>query len=262
MRGIQGMSFLLGLTLNVSVALASGAEGVQTPLIQSPRWLRPIVLAPETPNQTAGTHTRGRLNSSQALPEDGPYHHHVYRFREHFYGTDGLVELLLQTAKRLHLHYKKHGIEPLQIGDLSERDGGNIPGHGSHENGLDVDIIYPRNNHQSEPLTATHMTELFVQNGRPTANFDGERTLDLIKILATSNRINHIYVDRILKRELCRISRTRGELEADTEVLRLLVPYPRHRDHLHVRLTCPSSSPACVRSRHVLPPGSGCTDRH
>lgn len=235
--------------------------GAQAETAMPSRPFAPLVLNAETPDQVVGKFNVGSLNTSTALSQEGVYHHHAYHYRGHFYATDGMVDLLKQAAQTLFALYSLDGptnIERLQVGDLSLRDGGEIPDHGSHENGLDVDLIYPRLNHQEEPASASEMTESFVRGGRPSANFDGERTWDLIRILASSNRISRIYIDGILKRELCRISRARGDFEAHRETLRLLISYPHHRDHMHVRMTCPASSPRCVDEQKPNPPGPGC----
>jgi murein endopeptidase len=40
--------------------------------------------------------------------------------------------------------------------------------------------------------------------------------------------------------------------------LRLLVAYPAHDDHFHMRLLCPATDKKCESSA-PLPPGSGCS---
>jgi murein endopeptidase len=59
------------------------------------------------------------------------------------WGTDALVRLVLRVAAR---YAEEHPHAPrLGIGDLSRRQGGPFgPRHASHQNGLDVDVYYPR----------------------------------------------------------------------------------------------------------------------
>jgi murein endopeptidase len=64
------------------------------------------------------------------------------------WGTGRLVRLVLAVAREYH---RAHPSAPrMAIGDLSRRRGGDFGirygyiGHASHQNGLDVDVYYPR----------------------------------------------------------------------------------------------------------------------
>jgi murein endopeptidase len=64
------------------------------------------------------------------------------------YGTDRLVRLVLRVAREYH---DAHPRAPrMAVGDLSRPRGGDFGpqfgyiGHASHQNGLDVDVYYPR----------------------------------------------------------------------------------------------------------------------
>jgi murein endopeptidase len=110
------------------------------------RWRRSVAV---------GDPAAGRLIRGVRLPSEG----------EHFFtwdpvkrrspnrdwrrwGTDRLVRLVLQVA---HEYRAAHpGAPRMAIGDLSRPRGGDFGpqfgyiGHASHQNGLDVDIYYPR----------------------------------------------------------------------------------------------------------------------
>jgi murein endopeptidase len=64
------------------------------------------------------------------------------------WGTDRLVRLLLATARKYQTAHP--GARPLLVGDLSRLHGGDFGRqfgyvwHASHQNGLDVDVYYPR----------------------------------------------------------------------------------------------------------------------
>src|SRR3954452_24142423 len=64
------------------------------------------------------------------------------------WGTDRLVRLVLRVARAYHAEHPRRA--RLAIGDLSRPHGGNFGpqfgyiGHLSHQNGLDVDVYYPR----------------------------------------------------------------------------------------------------------------------
>jgi murein endopeptidase len=106
-------------------------------------------------SQALGVPDAGRLLGGVRLPREG----------EHFFtwdpvlkttpsrpwrrwGTDGLIRTILRVARD---HRAAHPKAPrLAIGDLSRPRGGDfgkrygILGHVSHQNGLDVDVYYPR----------------------------------------------------------------------------------------------------------------------
>src|SRR5690606_28371648 len=136
--------------------------------------------------------------------------------------------------------------------------GGDISGHASHENGLDVDIAYFRNDHsEQDPEITSGFIERFVRNGKLSANFDLERNWTFIKALTRTGRISRIFTDRVIKNALCRYAESLGELKTEEEALRRLRHWPNHTDHWHVRLTCPEKSPRC-KAQDDPPPGSGC----
>jgi len=64
------------------------------------------------------------------------------------WGTDRLVRTLLDVAREYHRAHR--GAPRLAIGDLSRLRGGDFGvrfgpiGHASHQNGLDADVYYPR----------------------------------------------------------------------------------------------------------------------
>jgi murein endopeptidase len=102
-----------------------------------------------------GTHTAGRLEHGVRLPAGGPTFftwdpvlrrspNRAWRR----WGTDHLVRVVLDVARD---YRKAHPRAPrMAIGDLSRPHGGDFGpqfgyiGHASHQNGLDVDVYYPR----------------------------------------------------------------------------------------------------------------------
>jgi murein endopeptidase len=127
------------------------APPATTPTPPAPVW--PAVRWRKS--QALGVPDAGRLLGGVRLPREG----------EHFFtwdpvlkttpsrpwrrwGTDGLVRTILRVARD---HRAAHPKAPrLAIGDLSRPRGGDfgkrygILGHVSHQNGLDVDVYYPR----------------------------------------------------------------------------------------------------------------------
>jgi murein endopeptidase len=74
------------------------------------------------------------------------------------WGSDRLVEIVLNVMRRYHRAHPAS--PPVLIGDLSRPHGGEFGrrfgalGHASHQNGLDVDVYYPRRDHALRPPTS------------------------------------------------------------------------------------------------------------
>ena len=96
------------------------------------------------------------------------------------------------------------------VGDISFRDGGGMDQHVSHQNGLDVDIYYPRLDRR---LSAP------VSTDRSTA---GSRRSCSTGFLAAGARIVFVGYSTGL--------RGPGGV---------VVPYPSHENHMHVRFATP-----------------------
>jgi protein MpaA len=126
-----------------------------------PDWPRPVRPGPDFPevvwrqSRTLGTPTAGRLVDGVQLPAEG---------RDFFtwdpaldrspnrpwrrFGTDRLVRTVLRVLAEFRAAHP--GAPRIGVGDLSRRRGGDFGaqfgglGHFSHQNGLDVDVYYPR----------------------------------------------------------------------------------------------------------------------
>jgi len=132
-----------------------------------------------------GTPTAGRLVRGVRLPAEGthfftwdpvrkrsPNRH----WRRH--GTDDLVRVVLRIARRF---AAEHPDAPrIAVGDLSRPRGGDFGrrfgplGHASHQNGLDVDVYYPRRDGreraprrfaQADRALAQDLVDRFVRAG-------------------------------------------------------------------------------------------------
>jgi murein endopeptidase len=113
---------------------------------------------------------------------------------------------------------REPGELPLLIGDLSRPRGGNfgaaygIVGHSTHQNGLDADVYYPRTDRRpSAPETVTQVNRRLAQ------------------------RLVDLFVDAGAEKVL--VGPNLG-LRGPAGVV---VPYPRHDNHLHVRIRNPDA---------------------
>ena len=127
------------------------------------------------------------------------------------WGTDRLVRQLLAVARE---HRSAHpGARPLLIGDLSRPHGGDFgprfgaPGHASHQNGLDVDLYYPR-------------IDGLERAPRSPAVVDRELAQDLADLFVEAGA-EYVFVGPRV--------RLRGPR-------RVVQPLRLHNDHMHVRI--------------------------
>jgi murein endopeptidase len=183
---------------------------------------RPVPPAPPEPqiewkrSVALGSPSAGRLVRGVRLPAEG----------EHFFtwdpvqrrspnrawrrwGTDKLVRLVLRIARE---YGEAHPYAPrMSVGDLSRPRGGNFGpqfgyiGHASHQNGLDVDIYYPRaDGRERAPRNASEidrrlsqdLVERFVEAGAvdvfvgPNTRLTGPPGL----VMPLVNHDNHLHV--------------------------------------------------------------------
>jgi murein endopeptidase len=155
---------------------ATSGESPETMLAEPIRWRHSVAL---------GRPNAGRLVRGVQLPAEGE---HFFTWdpirrttpnrdwRRH--GTDHLVRVLLRVLAEFRAAHP--GAARVGIGDLSRPQGGDFgprygpPGHASHQNGLDVDVYYPRRDalertpdavSQVDHVLAQDLVDRFVRAG-------------------------------------------------------------------------------------------------
>ena len=124
------------------------------------------------------------------------------------YGHERTVRTLLAV---LAAYRNAHPDAPrVVIGDLSFRHGGRMDQHVSHQNGLDVDVYYPRLDRQLRAPTASRQ-------------IDRRLAQDLLDGFLTAGA------------KVVFVGFSTG-LRGDSGVV---VPYPNHENHMHVRFPPP-----------------------
>jgi len=124
--------------------------------------LAPAMQVPQVGSVAAGAPNAGRLVNGLRLPATGPdwvtydpILHAIPNRPERRWATDRLLAFLLYVLRDYRL--ANPGAPPLVIGDLSRPHGGPFGrafgglGHASHQNGLDVDVYYPRVDRTLQP---------------------------------------------------------------------------------------------------------------
>jgi len=140
--------------------------------------------------------------------------------------------------------------QPLVIGDISDREGGRLQRHESHQGGRDVDLgFYYKNGSVNWWVPAS------------TANMDLPRNWALVRALVTRTDVEVIFLDTRVQRVLHAYAKSIGE---DTEWLDRVFQFtrgyrdaviqhvPRHRTHYHVRLYSPIAQEMARRAHPML----------
>ena len=193
------MRLLLLVALAVplaSLALLLRAQDVDRPVravvAPTPAPLTPTTPAPATPerrraarpdwpqvrwrdSRSLGTPTAGRLVAGVRLPAEGP---HFVSWDPVFkrtpnrgwrrYGNDRVVRTVLRVLRGFHARHPR--ATRVLVGDLSRTRGGDFGrrfgpvGHVSHQNGLDVDVYYPRrDDRERAPRRLSHVDRTLAQ---------------------------------------------------------------------------------------------------
>jgi murein endopeptidase len=210
------------------------AQASPTPA-PTPERVSPTAVAPSAPpapmTTSPGTVTAsralgrpfrgGRLVRGVQLPVSGPDHltwdaplQRMPNRPWRRWGTDVLVATLLQVLAEHRVAHPES--PPILIGDLSRPTGGIFDqrfgglGHASHQNGLDVDVYYPRKDRR------------LVEATRPSQ---------------VDRRLSQDLVDRFLAAgaEFVFVGRRVGLRGPKARVTRIA----HHDDHLHVRIPDP-----------------------
>lgn len=190
-------------------------------------------------SEPIGYYNQGSLLNGECLQESGEGYVQLLRDVGHIYGTSEMIDMLEQTAADMNRRYP--GRDRLEIEDIAAKEGGDIDPHGSHENGLDVDIQYFKAN----GVEAQGYAPSMVENGRVSDNFDVERNWELMKSLHRHGSVQMIFIDTVLKNKLIEYARQKGEYNSNLRVINSFHYVANHEDHLHVRLNCPPSARRC-----------------
>lgn len=165
-----------------------------------------------------GTHTAGRLVNGVQLPAEGrhfftwdPVERSSPNRGYRRFGTDRLVRIVLKVLKE---YAADHPRAPrVGIGDLSRPNGGDFGpqfggiGHSSHQNGLDVDVYYPRRDRRERAP-------------RKPRQIDRALAQDLVDRFVRAGAV-YVFV---------------GPNTGLTGPPKIVQPLAHHDDHVHVRL--------------------------
>lgn len=199
--------------------------------------------------QSLGSPAAGCIAGAQALPLGGEGYQVLRPQRNRFWGHPRTIAFIEDLGRQAGVA----GVGPLLVGDMSQPRGGPMAfGHGSHQNGLDVDIWFRL---PGRPLAADELARpepvSMVKGTRVNPATWGDSQYRLLKQAAQSSEVERIFVNPPIKAEACR------RAGADRAWLAKLRPWWGHDEHFHVRLSCTPGDFGCVPQAPV-PAGDGC----
>ena len=225
---------LLGIAFVAAVALSASAEEATLPY--------------PGPADSIGSPANGCVAGAVEMPESGPGWEVLRPSTHRDWGNPYLIRFLEDMAA------KARKLGTMLIGDIGLARGGPIVfGHASHQMGLDVDILFRL---AEKPLSEEERDNpvfdaVVVKGGNLDAALWGAPQVTLLRQFAQDPRVERIFVNPAIKRNLCRT------LKGDRAWLRKIRPWWGHEAHFHVRLVCPPGDKDCL-PREALPEGDGC----
>lgn len=207
--------------------------------------------------EAIGSYDRGCLSGATALSENTKGLQIMRPGRNRFYGHPHLIEYLENLAHTT----RTAQVDWLLVGDLANPRGGpHLQGHKSHQTGLDVDIWFMNPSlstiYSREERNTISARSVLLTGSHPSLNPELWTSTQetVLKIAASFNQVERIFVNPVIKKELCR------KFQSDSKQkywLRKIRPWWGHDDHFHVRLGCPQTSTLC-NAQGPLPTGNGC----
>lgn len=208
-------------------------------------------------SEVIGFYSNGSIRKSLDYRRETPFVHKLFMARNRHFSSVEMFQVLRDMDQFMQSSIGEN--ELIQLGDLSNQLGGKAPGHGSHQNGLDADFVYLTKNKRLQSPSASYWDEEFVVGNKLSSNFDMRRNILLFEFLANKTPSTRIFVDLVIKQEICRYLENSGEknLPSMQVMLRKLRIENLHKTHYHLRLACPVGSSTCTPQSEP-PKGDGC----
>lgn len=198
--------------------------------------------APVSPSEAVGPTNRGRLENGVQLP---PHRGYVIRTPARTYGTEETTRWIVGAFDSVNSKFKHTKV--VRVHDISDRNGGKLRDHKSHQNGRDADISY----YQDECGRSGCKFDEFR-----SSQLDVARQWALLEYWLRNGQVEMIFIDYRLQAKLYKYAKRRGATKAQLdrwiqyprgkyEPDGLIRHFPNHEDHLHVRFVCPYSDLKC-----------------
>lgn len=161
------------------------------------------------------------------------------------WGTASTIALLDRVLDRW---AARGDVQDILVGNISNRTGGRLEPHSTHQSGRDVDLGYPQKLAANAELSWQEMN---------AANLDAAETWALLRMLVDTRAVEEIYIDRSIQKLLYEHAIESGVVPKSS--LARWMEYPRptgqagarikhvagHTDHMHVRFVCEKGQSRC-----------------
>jgi penicillin-insensitive murein endopeptidase len=219
--------------------------------------------APAEKAESLGSPNGGHLKGGVHLDLSHPWFRVVpaYESGDVRWGLPQLVGLIDRAARTVH---KRFPGSVLDVGDLSQRGGGDLLRHHSHESGRDADLgffVVDAHGKQIHARTFIKFDPSMTSPTVPGARYDVARNWAFVQELLTDPgaRISHLFIADWVRRELLAYARPRvSHALWDRAAVALMQPHDSipHDDHIHLRISCPHElHSSCVELARAAPHG-------
>jgi LysM repeat protein len=196
---------------------------------------------PESRSVSVGATNSGQLLHGEPLP---PHPGYVIRDSRRAYGTVETVRWLVEGFDALREAFPD--APKLRVHDISDRNGGRLIHHRSHQSGRDADVSY-----------FFRRCGSVCRMGRINPGLlDVERQWALFAHWLREGVVEAIFMDYDLQAPLYEYAREQGATPRELHrwfqyprgpsyPLGLIRHFPKHDDHFHVRFVCPETDAEC-----------------
>ena len=176
---------------------------------------------------SVGAPNDGKLVGAKPMPEGEAWLLRGWRRRA--YGTHTMVGALVKAFTSFAQEFP--GEHPIVLGELSERQGGKVSPHVSHQSGRDADIGY---------VLKGRKRPSFIEASRRT--FDAMKNWVLIRALIDTGEVQRIFVGAEVRKWLWHAALEEHEPDAVRRYFAHIAAWQGHLDHMHVRFRCPEDA--------------------
>jgi len=224
----------------------------KTKAVSAKQLFGKMTKAANVPARAYGSYARGCFAGGKQLAINGPAWQVMRLSRNRNWGTPRIVAYIEKLARDAKA---KDGWPGLLVGDMSQPRGGPVPGHASHQLGLDTDIwLRPAPDRRLSAAERESLNSISVlSKDRKKINPDAwmPEHLKLLRRAVSYKEVGLIFVNPVIKRKLCK------DAGKDRKWLRKVRPWRGHYSHFHVRLTCAKGDKEC-KNQPPIAAGDGC----
>jgi penicillin-insensitive murein DD-endopeptidase len=219
--------------------------------------------APAERAESVGSPNDGHLKGGAHLDVSRPYFRVVpaYGSGDLRWGLPVFVNMIDRAARAVN---KRFPGSVLDVGDISQRGGGDVLRHHSHESGRDADLGFYAVDAKNKQIHARTFIKFDTSMASPTvpgARYDLARNWAFVQELLTdpSARVSHIFIAEWIRHEVLAYARPRvSHALWDRAAIAMMQPHNSlpHDDHFHVRISCPHElHSSCIELASTNPHG-------